>query len=117
VAVDAQSIGQTPGIPPVGLVAAGDFAFAVTLGAGRRDRINGHPALQQLLDDHALAGLHGGGQARAEGGNLLAPALPAGCGMGDLKVGDDLPATIDDDDIVMILGPVEAGIVGDFIPG
>jgi hypothetical protein len=83
----------------------------------KRDGINRDAALEQLLDDYALAGFHARSHARAEGGELLTPALPAGCGVFDLEVGHHLSAMIYDDDVVVIFGPVEAGVVSDFIPG
>jgi hypothetical protein len=36
--------------------------------------------------------------------------------MWEAQVGDDLTQTIHDDDIVMVAGPVEAGVVSDFDP-
>jgi hypothetical protein len=75
--IDAQGIGQTPGVEPVGLAPTGGFARAVSLTAHRRNRIEAHATFQQLLDNHALAGLHTDRYSRAQRGDLLAPALPA----------------------------------------
>jgi hypothetical protein len=47
---------------------------------------------------------------------LLAPTLPPLVSVFDLKIGHDPACTIDDDDIVMIFGPVEAGVIIYFLP-
>jgi hypothetical protein len=43
---------------------------------------------------------------------LLAPALPAFCGVLDLKVRHDLARRVYDDHLMMIVCPVEARVVG-----
>jgi hypothetical protein len=48
--------------------------------------------------------------------HLSLELLPACQGMLEAQVGDDLPLTIHDDDIMMVAGPVEAGVVSDFDP-
>ena len=115
VAIDAQGIGQTPGIQMVALAATGHFALAVSLTADRRNRVEAHSTFEQLFDDDALAGSTQTATA-PQGGDLLAPALPA-CGiMFDDKIGYDLAQPINDDDIVMIVSPVEARVMSNLFP-
>ena len=116
VAIDAQGIGQTPGIQMVALAATGHFALAVSLTADRRNRVEAHSTFEQLFDDDALAGFHADGHCAPQGGDLLAPARPA-CGiMFDDKIGYDLAQPINDDDIVMIVSPVEARVMSNLCP-
>jgi hypothetical protein len=58
VAIEAQGIGQTPGIEPIGLGPTGRFALPIRFAAHRGNRIEAHSAFQQLFDNHALAGLY-----------------------------------------------------------
>ena len=110
-----QGLCQRPGIQPVGFVAAGSFALAIAFGAERIDRINGTVQRQQLVHGGSLVGFDRDGQGRIRL-NFIAELLPTRQGMFDAKVSDDLTLTIHDDDIVMIAGPVEAGVVSDFKP-
>src|SRR5260370_6494566 len=43
--------------------------------------------------------------------------LYAGQGVGNAELGGDLAPEIDDDDVMMITGPIEAGVVGQLLPG
>ena len=111
-----QGFGQRPGVQMVGLVAAGSFTFTIAFGTERIDRINTGAQLQQLVHHRPLTGLNGDGQSGIWL-HLIAELLPAGQGVFDAKFGDELTLAIHNDDIVMIAGPVEAGIMGDFISG
>ena len=116
VAIDAQGIGQTPGIQMVALAATGHFALAVSLTTYRRNRVEAHSTFEQLFDDDALAGFHADGHGAPQGDDLFAPTLPA-CGtMFDGKIGHDLAQPINDDDIVMIVSPVEARVMSNLFP-
>jgi len=114
-AVDAQRVGQRPGIEMVGLVAAGSLALPIAPGAVRIDRIDRAAPLQELVHSRALAGFDGHGH----GGIVLDPAaklVPTLQGVWKAKLGDDLPLAVHDDYIRVIAGPIEAGVVRDFIP-
>ena len=39
--------------------------------------------------------------------------LPAGFGVLKAKLGHDLAGSVDDDDVMLLLGPIETGEVGD----
>jgi hypothetical protein len=47
---------------------------------------------------------------------MFAPALPALSRVRDGKIGHNLSMAIDDDDIMVIVRPVEASIVSNFLP-
>ena len=47
---------------------------------------------------------------------MLVPALPACGSVLDFKIGNDLAAAINDDDIMMIVCPVEADIISNLLP-
>ena len=113
-AIRAQGLRQRPGIQPVGFGAAGRFALAIAFGAERVDRINAAVHLQELIHSGSLTGFYGDPQGGI-GLNLLSELLPAFQGMLDAEVGDDLTLAIHDDDIMVVAGPVEAGVVSDFI--
>jgi len=113
VTVGAQRICQAPGIMAVSLGAAGMFALAVTTGTHGVDGIHRRSAVDDLLDDHAEARLDGDAEPRI-GGSLLLPQSPTRGAVLDLEVGDEGAAGINDDDVVMIAGPVEAGEVAEF---
>jgi hypothetical protein len=115
-AIDAQGIGQTPGIQMVGLIPAGHFALPVGLTAHRGNRIKADPTFQELLDDHPLAGLHTGGHCAPEGDDLLAPALPTGRTVFHHQISHDLTGPINDNHLVMIVSPVEARIMSNLCP-
>ena len=78
------------------------------------DRIEGDAAVEELLDGDAEARFDGHAELGI-GGDLLAPQPPPCGGVLDAEVGDDLTFAIDDDDVMMIFGPVEAGVVGEFL--
>ena len=44
---------------------------------------------------------------------LAAPVLPAGFGVLKPKLGHDLAGSVDDDDVMLLLGPIETGEVGE----
>jgi hypothetical protein len=96
-------------------VAAGRFALAIAFGAEWVDRINGAVQQQQLVHGSSLVGLDRDGQGRIRL-NFITELLPARQGMFEAKVSDDLTLAIHDDDIVMIAGPVEAGVRSEFNP-
>jgi hypothetical protein len=114
-AVQAQGLGQRPGIQTVGFVAAERFALAVAFGAERVDGVNAAVPLQELIHGGSLAGFDGDGQG-GMGLHLFLELPPALQGMFDAKVSDDLTLAIHDHDIVMIASPVEAGVMSDFDP-
>ena len=70
---------------------------------------------KQLIHGGSLVGFDRDRQGRIRL-NFIAELLPARQGMFDAKVSDDLTLAIHDDDIVMVAGPVEAGVVSDFNP-
>ena len=113
--VQPQSIGQCPGVELVVFDAAGRFALAVTR---RRFRLHGkHRAIaaQQLLHGCAAAGFNRHAQAGISLG-LLAELFPALGTVLEPKLCDPLSCWIHDDDIVVITGPIETGVVRQFIP-
>src|SRR6476619_1750625 len=73
--------------------------------------VGDRPVSKAIIDTHA--GMTGTARAMS---NLLAPALPAFCGVLDLKVRHDLARRVDDDHLVMIVCPVEARVVSDLAP-
>src|SRR5215211_1581074 len=99
----------------ISLGAAGGFAFAITFRGHRVNGINGIAALEKLIDRSSLVGFDGDGQV-GPGGCLFLEALPAFQRVLELKIGNDLSLAVDDDDSMMIAGPVEAGVVGDVFP-
>ena len=114
-AVQAQGVGHGPGVEAVGFVAAGGFAFAIALGGDGVDGIDRQIDLQKLIDGRALTGFDDDAQGGI-GGDFLAKVLPAFQGVGDAEVGDDLALGIDDDDVMVIASPIEAGVVGELLP-
>ena len=89
------------------------FALPVALrgfGVKRIDRAIGR--LEQLVDDGALTGFDDHRQGRITGG-LLAPVLPAGGRVVKVEGGHDLAGGVKDDGMVLVLGPVDAGEVGE----
>jgi hypothetical protein len=115
VAVDAEGVGQAPGIEVIGLGAAGGLAFAITFRGHRIDRIEGIGALQELIDRGALVGFDRHGQV-GPGGGFLLKGVPAFQRVFEFKIGNDFALRIDDDQGVVIAGPIEAGVVGDVLP-
>ena len=65
-----------------------------------------------MVDDGALAGLDRHGQGGRTGG-VLAPLFPAGGGMLKVEGGHDLAGSIEDDGMMLLLGPVDAGEGGE----
>ena len=114
-AIQAQGLRQRPGIQAIGFVAAGSFALTIAFGAERIDRINAAVLLQELIHGRSLAGFEGDSHSGI-GLNLTLKLLPALQGVFEAKVGHDLTLAIDDDHIVMIARPVEAGVMSDFGP-
>ncbi len=114
-AVGAQSIGQGPDVVAVGFVAAGRLALAVLLGGERVNRIKRVTALEQLVRGHAGRGFYGHG-AFAEGLHLQTELLPSLGGVRELKVGDEGPDPVHDDDVMVFFGPIQGCIVRLFIP-
>lgn len=109
-AVQPQRVGQTAGVYPVALVAAGPVALAVALGAFGIHGVDRDAAFQQLLYGGTLAGLDG----HAEGGETaeaVAAELPTGGGVLETEFGHDLAARLDDDNLMLGFGPVEAGVM------
>ena len=115
-AVQTQGIGHGPGVEAIDFVAAGGFAFAIALGGHGVDGIDGQVDLQELIDGRALVGFDDNAQGGI-GGDFLTEVLPAGQGVRDAELGDDLALGIDDDEVMVIAGPVEAGVVGELMPG
>ena len=71
--------------------------------------------MQELIDGGALGRFQGNGQ----GGvvfNVFAELLPARQRMVEPQVGDAVARAIHNDDIVMVPGPIEAGVMRDFSP-
>ena len=114
VPVHAQRVGQSPRIVTIRFISAAALALPVAFGIHRIDRIKAYAAFQELLNRRAEVGLDGNPQ-HGPGGNLLVPEPPSGRGMINTEVGDDSALDIDDDDIVMVLGPVEAGVMSEFL--
>jgi len=70
---------------------------------------------QQTFNGRAMFGFDGNrhvGKIR----DFFAELLPAAGSVLESKVGGDFAAGIEDDDIVMVLGPIEARIMFDLIP-
>jgi hypothetical protein len=66
----------------------------------------------ELLDDGTEARLDGDTEMRPCG-DFFAPVLPAGGVVLEAEVRDELAASVQDDDIVVVAGPVKAGEVGE----
>lgn len=115
VAVGAQGISQAPGVVPVGLGAAGGFAFPIAFGRFGINRIDRIVALQQLIDDHP-AGSFNRHRTRAKGLHLLCKLRPTLSGVGELKVGHHGADPIHDDDVMVIFGPIQGRIIRLFGP-
>jgi len=113
VAVGAQGIGKRPGVVTVGLGAAGVFALAIAACAHGIDRIDGGGAVDDLFNNHAKARLSGDAKLGI-GADFFLPLPPTGGGVLDLEVGHQCAGGIDDDDVMMIAGPVETSEVGEF---
>ena len=106
----AQGGRQRPRVQLVIFDAAGGFAFAVARRADGVDGINGATADDELVHNQSVLRFDGEGQ-RGKRFYLFAKLLPARRGMGEAEVGDDVPFAIEDDDVVMIVGPVQAAEV------
>jgi len=113
--IHAQSVGKSEGVGPVGFVAAGAFALTIAFGSQGVERINSAFTLEQLIYGRALACFNRYGQCGIRF-DFIAECLPPVLRMFDLELGDDGSLAVDDHQIVMILGPVEAGVMSDFIP-
>ena len=113
-AIESQGVGQRPGVVPVGLVAAGALALTVAFGVFRIDGINGHAAVEELFDGGTEAGFDGYPKV-GEGGDFFLPLPPSCQGVLDAELGDDPALGVHDDDVVMVLCPVESGEVGQFV--
>ena len=112
--IESQGVGLRPGVVPVGLVAAGALALTVAFGAFRVDGINGYTAVEELFDGGTEAGFDGYPKV-GKCGDFFLP-LPLSCqGVLDAELGDDPSLEVHDDDVVMVLCPVESGVVGQFL--
>jgi len=111
--IQPQRVAHAPGVHEV---AFAPKAFGVALAVGlrpfRRDRIDRDTAFEQLLDRRALAGLDGHAQ-RGKRGQALAELLPAFRVVREPQCRDRLAARVEDHDLMVLLGPVEAGEVGE----
>lgn len=98
----------------VGFIATGALAFAITFGIRRIDRVESHIAGEQVFDRRTKVRFNSYSKLRV-GGDFFLPALPTGWTVLDTEIGDNLSKGVNDDDIVMIAGPVEACEVSVFI--
>lgn len=110
VSIESQGIGQTPGIDNVVLHPCRHLAFAIACGRLRLNGIDRHTALEQALDGRSAIGFDGHRQWEI-GGDAIAKLTPACGGVFELKLLDDTALARDDDDVVLVLGPVETGEV------
>ena len=111
----AERIVQAPSIDAVSFVAAGHFALAVSLGALWMNGKDAALGFQEAFNDGAVFGLDGNGHV-GKRREFFAELLPATGRVLETKVGDNFATGIQDDDVVMIFGPVEAGVMCDLIP-
>ena len=114
-AVQAQGVGHGPGVEAVGFVAAGGFTLAIALGGDGVNGIDRQINLQELIDGRTLIGFDDDAQGGI-GRDFLAEVLPPFQGVRDAELGDDLTLGINDDDVMMIAGPIETGVVGELLP-
>ena len=114
-AVGAQGIGFGPGIVAIALSAAGRLARAVLFGGQWVERIEAVAPLKQLVHSHAGGGFDGH-WTFTEGLHLLAKRFPSFGGVIETKIGDDGLDPIHDDDVVVILSPIEGCEIRLFIP-
>ena len=114
VAVHAQSIGQAPGIELVVLHAGGRFAAPIALGSFGHHGINREARVEKLLDGHAVRGLDGHGERPARA-KALEGAVPAGVRVIETEAFEACALAVDDDNIVVIAGPVESGEGSEFV--
>src|SRR5579859_5392539 len=113
--INAERVGQTPGVQEVGFGSARCLSVPVSLRTFGIHRINGHTALKQLLNGGPLTGLNGHGQMRA-GRDQFLPLAPTFDAMLEGQVLNDFALWVDDYHIVVVLGPVKAGIMGNAFP-
>lgn len=112
VSIHTQRVGQSPSVVTIRFVSAAALALPVAFGIHRIDRIEAYAAFQELLNRRAEVGLDGNPQL-GPCSNLLFPEPPSGRAVIDAEVGDDLALEIDDDDVVMVFGPVETGVMSE----
>ena len=105
-AIGAQGIRLGPGVLAIGFGAAGRLAFAIFFGRQRVERIERVAPLQQLVHGHARRGLDRH-RTVAEGRHLLPKLLPAGGGVCELKVGNNCPDPVHDDNVMVLFGPIQ----------
>src|SRR5579883_3263773 len=77
--------------------------------------VDGVLPLEELIDRSSPAGFDGHRQVRP-GGGLLHKALPAFQRMLKLEVSDNGSCPVDNDDGVMVPGPVKASIMREILP-
>ena len=110
VTIEAQGVGQTPGIDKVVFHPCRHLAFAIACGRLRLNGVDPHTALEQSLDGRSAIGFDGHRQWKT-GGDAIAELTPACGGVFELELVDDAALACDDDDVVLVLGPVETGEV------
>ena len=108
VTVGAQRIGQGPSVVAVSLGPAGHLAFAVARRGPWRHRINRPAALQQLVHRRAAGGFQRNGRA-GEGLHFQGELRPTIGGVGEPKLGLHRALAVENQNVVMIAGPVQGG--------
>ena len=114
--VGSKRIGHAPSIEMIGFASAWDFPFAIALSAFRINWIDGTDAFEELLNGSALISFDANSKLW-ELSYFLAKRLPSGSRMGELEIGNNRATLIDDDNRIVILCPIEAGEMGEFLPG
>ena len=114
-AVETKGVGQAPSVHTVGLVPAGHFALSVGYGALRMHGEDAALQLHQFFNRRAALGFHRECQVWKRG-DLLEKVRPALSRMLESEVGHRFARRINDDDVVMIVSPIEAREMSELIP-
>lgn len=114
-AIDSQRIGQTPGVQEIGLGSAGSFSIPIAFRTLGVNRINGDTTFQELFDSRALAGLNGYSQVRIALDEFF-PLHPTFGRVFEGQFLNDFALRVHHHNVVMVLSPVKAGVMGNGLP-
>jgi hypothetical protein len=72
-------------------------------------------ALQQLIHGRSLTGFYDDTEGGISG-DFLAEVLPASQGVRDAEIGYDAALRVNNDNVMVIARPIEAGVMSQFLP-
>src|ERR1051326_5087471 len=113
--VSAQRVSHAPGIKPIGLAASRRFALPIPLSCLGINRIHLIIPLQQLVYGWTARGLDAH-RTFAEGLHLLLKLAPALSAVREFKIGHNVAEPIHDNNVVVILSPIEGSEIISFVP-